>query len=51
MSGISFDPSSKAFIRLAIIRSKWVLLLIAVIAVDILLASAAWYTVGYLIGA
>jgi hypothetical protein len=52
MSGVSVDPSSKAFTRNATLRRKRRLLLIAtVIALDILLASAAWYAVGYLIGA
>lgn len=52
MSGFSPDPSRKAYTRLATLRRKRGLLLIAaVIVLDILLASAAWYAVGYLVGA
>jgi hypothetical protein len=50
MRGVSVDQSSKAFIRLAILRRKrWLLLIAAVIALDTLLGSAVWYAVGYLI--
>jgi hypothetical protein len=51
MRGVSVDPFSTAFIRRAIVRRKRALLLIAIVTADILLASAAWYTVGHLIGA
>lgn len=50
MSRVSVDPFSKAFIRRPSLRRKrWLLLIAAVIALDTLLASAAWYAADYLI--
>lgn len=51
MSGVSVDPSSKTLIRNVTSRRKRGFLLVAVIALDIMLALAAWYAVGYFMGA